>query len=226
MFQLLLLVCSVAFYPAVSQSCSLDPDGEATKVDVLVLGGGMAGIAAARTLEVNGIDNFLVIEANDRIGGRIREDPDTGVELGANWIHGLDLYDRPRHPIWREWINCDEDGPDGSVNPYVSEVFAADGSPLNISNYEEILEQFVTACENIEELADTLDRDISLREGLTMQNWVPSNSLENLAEWVLVDYCAGVGPEQLGVKLYYTDAYTAFLGTEEDAEGEDYIPGS
>jgi polyamine oxidase len=224
--KMLVFVCAVAlflFHPAVSNLCSLDPNGEATKVDVLILGGGIAGIAAARTLEVNGIDDFLVLEANDRIGGRIREDRDTGIETGAHWIHGLDMYDRPHHPIWREWMSCDEDGPDGSVNPDATAVFAADGSPLNITEYKVILERFVTACENTEVLADNLDIDITLREGLTMQHWVPSSALEDLAEWVIVDYCAGASPKNLSVKLYYTDAYTAFLGPEEDAEGEDYL---
>ena len=39
---------------------------------------------------------------------------------------------------------------------------------------------------------------------------------------MVVDYCAAVSPNNLSVKFYYTDAYTAFLGLEEDAEGEDY----
>ena len=59
---------------------------------VLILGGGIAGITAARTLEVNGID-FIVLEAGKEIGGRIRRDSETGVELGASWIHGVDPYE-------------------------------------------------------------------------------------------------------------------------------------
>ena len=70
-------------------------------MDVLVLGAGITGIAAARTLEVNGITNFLVLEATDRIGGRIRDSEydGTNIEVGANWIHGLDLDDKKHHPI-------------------------------------------------------------------------------------------------------------------------------
>ena len=61
-------IASLSVMWALAQSCSLDPDYEAEQTDVLILGVGIAGIAAARTLEVNGIDNFLVIEATDRIG--------------------------------------------------------------------------------------------------------------------------------------------------------------
>ena len=68
------------------------------------MGAGIAGVAAAWTLEVNGITDLLVLEAGDRLGGRIREDDSTGLELGANWIHGLDMRDKAHHPIWRAHV--------------------------------------------------------------------------------------------------------------------------
>ena len=58
----------------------------------------MTGVTAARTLEVNGITDFLALEAGDRIGGRIREEDGAGLELGANWIHGLDMRDKGAPP--------------------------------------------------------------------------------------------------------------------------------
>ena len=70
-YALAILVASLAC--ASAQTCSLDPDGNAEKVDVLILGAGIAGISAARTLEVNGVTDFLVLEATDRVGGRMRE---------------------------------------------------------------------------------------------------------------------------------------------------------
>jgi polyamine oxidase len=208
---------------AFSESCSLDPKGEAIKVEVLVFGAGIAGITAARTLEVNGITNFIVLEATDRVGGRIREDAETGVELGANWIHGLDLSDKSHHPIWREWTRCDREGPDGSTTPYFTSAFADDGTEIDTTDYSEAIERFMTACGAIEEKADSLAEDITLRDALTMENWIPASALENLTEWTLVDFCAGGRPEDLGVQLYYTDAYTEFLGTGEGAEAEDYL---
>ncbi|MCW1841561.1 flavin monoamine oxidase family protein [Prosthecomicrobium hirschii] len=64
----------------------------AAEVDVVVVGAGAAGIAAARTLLAAG-RSFLVLEARDRIGGRCVTD--TGlfgrpVDLGAHWIHAVD----------------------------------------------------------------------------------------------------------------------------------------
>lgn len=55
---------------------------------VLIVGGGMAGIAAANALSTAGVD-CVVLEARDRIGGRVHSVPVGGamVDLGAAWIH-------------------------------------------------------------------------------------------------------------------------------------------
>ncbi len=56
---------------------------------VLVLGAGMAGISAARTLVDRG-HSVTLLEARDIAGGRIRTDTSFGapVDLGASFIHG------------------------------------------------------------------------------------------------------------------------------------------
>jgi monoamine oxidase len=57
--------------------------------DVVVIGAGMAGLTAARTLAEAG-RKVLVVEAQDRIGGRIwtRHIGEEAIELGAEFIHG------------------------------------------------------------------------------------------------------------------------------------------
>lgn len=58
---------------------------------VVVIGAGMAGLAAARQLADAGID-VTVLEARERIGGRMWTDTSLGVpiDLGAAWIHGTE----------------------------------------------------------------------------------------------------------------------------------------
>lgn len=65
--------------------------------DVIVIGAGAAGLAAAASLGHSGL-SVLTLEARDRIGGRIftQRDPafDAPIELGAEFVHG-----RPRE-LW------------------------------------------------------------------------------------------------------------------------------
>ncbi|WP_411502279.1 FAD-dependent oxidoreductase [Brevibacillus centrosporus] len=65
------------------------------KLDVLVVGAGISGLAAAHMLGKNGF-TVTVLEARDRIGGRIWTDYEKGnpTELGASWLHGIN-YGNP-----------------------------------------------------------------------------------------------------------------------------------
>ncbi|MGL4186587.1 MAG: FAD-dependent oxidoreductase, partial [Thiotrichaceae bacterium] len=62
-----------------------------SKKRIIVIGAGLAGLAAAKTLQAQGHE-VLVLEARDRIGGRIWTStkwPDMPLDLGATWIHGV-----------------------------------------------------------------------------------------------------------------------------------------
>jgi monoamine oxidase len=58
-------------------------------VKVVVVGAGLSGLGAARTLADSGAE-VVVVEAQDRIGGRLWTDWSMGApfEVGAGWIHG------------------------------------------------------------------------------------------------------------------------------------------
>lgn len=62
-------------------------------VDVIIVGAGVSGLAAAAELTKRGLD-VVVLEARDRIGGRIftqhAKEWQTPLELGPEFIHGLD----------------------------------------------------------------------------------------------------------------------------------------
>lgn len=63
-----------------------------THHDVVIVGAGLAGLAAARRLSTAGID-VSVLEANENVGGRVRTDRIDGLVLD----HGFQLYN-PAYP--------------------------------------------------------------------------------------------------------------------------------
>lgn len=102
-----------------------------THKDVVVIGAGMAGLTAARALAEADL-KVLVVEAQDRIGGRIwtRHIGEEAIELGAEFIHGrppelwalineagLETYERGGVRV------CSEDGELTDCGSEMDEIF-------------------------------------------------------------------------------------------------------
>ena len=122
---------------------------------VIVIGAGIAGAAAARSLAQAGID-VKVLEASDRIGGRIHSTDEWGapIELGAAWVHS-----RTRNPI--------------------TALAASSGLSLVPTNYDdEIIRDTVTGRESGQ--ADASDARLSaLVDRLAEQDGSPSLSVSS-----------------------------------------------
>jgi len=60
--------------------------------EVAIVGGGAAGIAAARRLRDANVD-CLILEARPRLGGRAwtnHDNPASPIDLGCGWLHSAD----------------------------------------------------------------------------------------------------------------------------------------
>ncbi|KAJ8957288.1 hypothetical protein NQ318_007852 [Aromia moschata] len=72
-------------------------DGDFEYYEIVILGAGMAGIGAAAKLIELGYKKFIILEAQDQAGGRIRTITVDGkpLDVGAQWLHGKDnaLYE-------------------------------------------------------------------------------------------------------------------------------------
>lgn len=74
----------------------------AEETKIIVIGAGMAGLAAANALLAAGFE-VVVLEANHRYGGRIGINNDLGVPVGcgATWLHGID--NNPLQPLFEQY---------------------------------------------------------------------------------------------------------------------------
>ena len=76
------------------------PEGGAAGFDgkIIIVGAGASGLFAALSLQRMGVQDFMVLEASDHIGGRLRATPDEFTsavggqefDVGAEWIHSTD----------------------------------------------------------------------------------------------------------------------------------------
>lgn len=79
----------------------IDSDLDKT-YDVIIIGAGVSGLEAAHQLHLKGIDNVVILEKNDRIGGRVWSVDYNGtcIEKGASWIHGLNNDSAIHNPLY------------------------------------------------------------------------------------------------------------------------------
>ena len=185
--------------------------------DVLILGAGMAGINAAKTLFDAGITNFKVLEATNRIGGRVllhKFKTGGAVELGANWVHG------PKsNPIWK----LVDDAKLGYVktmiepteNAYI--VIDENGVDITAQDGHERMKEVNVCVENlIEKLKEGGKADMPMRTALGKCNWLPTTPAETSTEYFYHDFDAAVSPEEIssGINLR-SDAEIDSTGDEQ-----------
>ncbi|MGW0817238.1 flavin monoamine oxidase family protein [Streptomyces viridiviolaceus] len=107
-----------------------DPNQAETDADVVVIGGGFAGVVAARDLSRAGVD-VLLLEARDRLGGRTwhRDSPlGRPLELGGTFVHWLQPH------VWAEMT---AHGLELEPSPGVDEVYWIMGGRVHQASVEE-----------------------------------------------------------------------------------------
>lgn len=125
--------------------------------DVVIIGAGAAGIAAAIELQSTNL-TVLVLEARDRIGGRAHTDretfPSTSIDLGASWIHSYGptnvLY------IYHKSLNLDRNqhGSNG-----IHRSFDYDGQQFTRDTLIQARDVYVQLYEHLEQFGVNKDKD-------------------------------------------------------------------
>ncbi len=125
----------------------LHVDIRTQEFDTIVVGAGVSGLSAARVLAAQG-QKVMVLEARDRIGGRLHTERLDGriTDLGASWIHGID--GGPLHKLTRAFGMDDVEFTVGSYQPGGRPIayYGPDGARLS----ESAAEQFIADAARME----------------------------------------------------------------------------
>ena len=187
-----------------SQSC------ENADAEVLILGAGISGITAAKTLHDNGITNFTILEQRDRIGGRINSSRFAGatIELGAQWIVGADPSAplNMRNPIIRLAQRCGlqyrQRRVGGTFTVYNREGVDITNDTL-ITFTSQYLPALAGATQQLVQLQreDPLgDQDLSLDAAFRLSGWNARNPLQQWVEYFAVDLIYGAPADVLSFR--------------------------
>ena len=138
---------------------------------VLIVGAGMAGLAAARRLRQQGIA-VILLEARDRLGGRTWTDqtwPDAPVDMGASWIHGV--RGNPVSDL------VDEFGVATAVTDYDNAaVYDDNGRELDDEEIEEIESGYAELLEEVYEYGEEREEDTTM--GAILDKVIADNELD------------------------------------------------
>ena len=165
--------------------------------EVLILGAGMSGIIAAKTLQENGTSDFIILEAGPEIGGRMRKleiSPGVVIELGANWIEGIDPLEPDKHPLWALAERCG--GLQGSYADAIT-VYNSTGHNIVSSLRNSTIQ---AAYANLNKLKMARQQsglpDISVREALLESGWEVVSDGDKWLDWFRFDFCYAETPER------------------------------
>ncbi|KAJ6836398.1 polyamine oxidase-like [Iris pallida] len=159
---------------------------------VIVVGAGMSGISSAKILSDAGIKDILILEATDRIGGRIHKTEFGGisVEKGANWVEGVNGDQLNPILTMAEELRLrrvQSDYSNISSNTYKQESGLYDSALV-----QKALDLSDTVSEQGEKLTSTLPKsgreDISVLTFQRLQNHVPSDPVDMVVDYYTYDY--------------------------------------
>ncbi|XP_061189447.1 spermine oxidase-like [Saccostrea echinata] len=135
-----------------------DAIGNKGSLSVVIVGGGIAGISAARHLIKNGIQQVKILEAMNRLGGRILTvNGEAGkIDFGAQYIHGGDENPLYQMAVKHDLIDRSSKTTKGSGTSsfYGNEFYKENGSRIPkeiVRDVNEFLESVHEECNGIEE---------------------------------------------------------------------------
>lgn len=173
---------------------------------VLIIGAGMAGLAAAQHLKSKNFTNVTLLEARDRIGGRINTNHslNTPFDMGASWIHGAGS----NNPITS--VADKANAQTFATNDESLVVYNAQGNLIDDNTLDNYYEQYLNLLESVADAATTnksVAQVINELNPLLLNDLIMQYQLSTYAE-----FDAGGSIDQLSSKYWEDDE--AFAGND------------
>ncbi|XP_014557450.1 hypothetical protein COCVIDRAFT_97211 [Bipolaris victoriae FI3] len=225
------LLVAIGLTPALTRAAPIihgrDSNSTCRRTKVAIIGGGVAGITAAQALSNQSVSDFLILEYQDRIGGRMLNtkfgsdssgNPYT-VELGANWISGLgeNAKNGPENPVWTFSKQVNLASPD-------SDAFSiATYNETGAVDFTGILDEFEETWSSFEQRAGTILsenlQDRSARAGFWQSGWRPKGDpMRKAVEYYLWDWETAQTPEESGFVYGITGWNLTYYGFSEESK--------
>ncbi|RDW83817.1 putative flavin containing polyamine oxidase [Aspergillus mulundensis] len=184
----------------VAQSRLHDP--RCTKTTVAVLGGGMAGVTAAQALSNASMNDFIIVEYRDTLGGRVWH-TDFGqrpngepwvIEYGANWVQGLGSK-HTENPVWSLAKKYQLENTFSNYDSILTY------NETGYTDYSDLLDEYSAASERASERAGRIlnnnIQDMTARSGLALAGWKPrrDDMAAQAVEWWNWDWEGAYTPE-------------------------------
>jgi polyamine oxidase len=182
--------------------------------DVVIIGGGIAGLSAGTTLIAQGY-SVIVLEAQNRYGGRVKTDSNIfpnsfPVDLGAQWIHGHKnnpitelLYEMPQEPehFVTDYENC------VYFDEGVESTKSVDNTYSNFQTLEDKIAHLQDSTELDMPLADAIDM-VYVDKGYTLEQQRYTNM------WVVDEWESEYASSSEDLSLWWFDTDWVYGGSD------------
>ncbi|MFZ4826696.1 MAG: FAD-dependent oxidoreductase [Phototrophicaceae bacterium] len=153
------MLLSVGMMPSLSGARIARQDA----FDVVVIGAGVAGLAAAQTLQQDGY-RVVVLEARARYGGRVWTNRDLNglaLDMGASWIHGVNGNPLTELADELNITRVETDYDNGAT-------YYSDGSIMEDADADEYYRIFEEIIETAYAITEERDNDLPLSEAIRL----------------------------------------------------------
>lgn len=188
-------------------NCDREPDAQ-----VLILGAGLAGLGAGRRLSQMGIDDFIILEQSDRIGGRVQstEFAGTTIQLGPQWVFFVDesVPEAFQQPLWPLMQRCNVSVRDVPLGNLGSLFYTRQEGNITASPELFAALQKYSASTSAGEVNRVLaglreGQDLTAASGLRESGWSPRTPIEELVEYSSFDLAVARPTDTASYRDFY-----------------------